>query len=174
MNSGLYTKLLSFCKKPDYYKRIPLGLLICNFIFQRILRQNASVPYSIHYTNKIQGAANMKMSDIAKFSLAVSGGCYFTAFSGTTLTVGEDTIFAPNVAIQTANHGLIDRNVQHKGNVNIGNNCWLGFGVVILPNVTLGDNVTVGANSVVTKSFPDNVVLAGCPAKIIKKVVCAE
>ncbi|MEQ1734610.1 MAG: hypothetical protein ABL940_13115 [Bacteroidia bacterium] len=46
-----------------------------------------------------------------------------------------------------------------------------------MPGVTLGNNVTVGANSVVTKSFPSNVVIAGCPAKIIKYITsttCAE
>ena len=50
----------------------------------------------------------------------------------------------------------------------IGNNVWIGDNVTILPGVTLGNNVIVGANAVVTKSFPDNVVIAGCPAKIIK------
>ncbi|MGT2874994.1 DapH/DapD/GlmU-related protein, partial [Streptococcus gallolyticus subsp. gallolyticus] len=52
--------------------------------------------------------------------------------------------------------------------ITIGDNAWFGGGVTILPGVTLGDNVVVGAGAVVTKSFGDNVVLAGNPAKIIK------
>ena len=55
------------------------------------------------------------------------------------------------------------------GKVKIGNNVFVGAESVIMPNVTLGDNVIVGANSTVTKSFPDNVVIAGSPAKIIAK-----
>lgn len=54
--------------------------------------------------------------------------------------------------------------------VTIGNNVWLGDNVSIMPGVELGDNVIVGANSVVTHSFPNNVVIAGCPAKIIKQL----
>ena len=53
--------------------------------------------------------------------------------------------------------------------VSIGNQCFIGTHAVILPGVTLGKHVVVGANSVVTKSFPDNCVIAGIPAKIIKQ-----
>ncbi|MBU3677303.1 MAG: maltose acetyltransferase, partial [Chitinophagaceae bacterium] len=75
-----------------------------------------------------------------------------------------------NVNIQTANHDPIDRNHYNVASVVIGKNCWLGGNVTILPGVTLGDNVTVGANSVVTKSFPSNVIIAGVPAKVIRSL----
>lgn len=45
---------------------------------------------------------------------------------------------------------------------------WIGEGVSIMPGVTLGDNVIVGANAVVTHSFPANSVIAGCPARVIR------
>ena len=54
--------------------------------------------------------------------------------------------------------------------VYIGKNVWIGEGSCILPGVTLGDNVIVGANAVVTHSFPNNCVIAGVPAQIIKKL----
>ena len=55
-----------------------------------------------------------------------------------------------------------------KGPVIIEDNVWIGEGVCVLPNVTIGRNSIVGANSVVTKSFSENSVIAGNPAKLIK------
>ena len=52
--------------------------------------------------------------------------------------------------------------------VTIGDNCYLGLGVKIFGNITIGDNVTIGANSVVTKSIPDNAIVGGVPAKVIR------
>lgn len=63
-----------------------------------------------------------------------------------------------------------DRSLYSKGPVIIGDNVWVGAGSCILPNVTIGNNCIIGANSVVTKSFPDNCVIAGNPAKIIKQL----
>lgn len=52
--------------------------------------------------------------------------------------------------------------------IKIGNNVFLGYGSVVLPGVTIGDNVVIGAYSVVSRDIPDNMVAAGIPAKIIK------
>ena len=112
----------------------------------------------------------MIIDDSTKLYLALNSGMYITAFNGTKLIIGKGTLIASNVCIQTGNHGLLDREVYELKDVSIGENCWLGFGAAILPGVTLGDNVTVGANAVVTKSFPSNVVIGGCPAKILKYI----
>jgi acetyltransferase-like isoleucine patch superfamily enzyme len=157
----------------SHYGYLPVGLLIANYVFQRILRRNYEFPFSVHFSSSYLGAKNIIVQTGCRKSMtsfAVSGGCYFTAFEGTQINIGEGSIWAPNVCIQTGNHDFLDRDKYICQSVSIGKNCWLGFGSVVLAGVTLGDNVTVGANAVVTRSFPSNVVIAGVPAIVIRKL----
>lgn len=92
------------------------------------------------------------------------------------IIIGRNTAVGSKVMIIDHSHGKeimknnpLDEPLFSKGGIVIGENCWIGDGVSILPNVKIGNNVTIGCNSVVTKSFPDNCVIAGNPAKIIKK-----
>ena len=86
--------------------------------------------------------------------------------------IGNNAMFGPNCQLLTPLHPLDAKErisgLEYGAPITIGDNAWFGGGVTILPGVTLGDNVVVGAGAVVTKSFGDNVVLAGNPAKIIK------
>lgn len=93
--------------------------------------------------------------------------------------IGSGTMIASRVYISDHNHGKISsEDLEHmpaqralfSKPINIGNNVWLGEGCCILPGVSLGNNVIVGANAVVTHSFPDNCVIAGVPAQIIKQL----
>ncbi len=147
-------------------------LLVLNYIVQRLFGNSDIVKYSVHHTSKISDGKNgliIENDSISVLtSMAISGGCYLSIYKDSTITIGENTIWAPNVSIVTGNHGLLDRDEYVVKNVVIGKNCWLAKGVSVMPGVTLGDNVTVGANSVVTKSFPSNVVIGGVPAKIIR------
>jgi maltose O-acetyltransferase len=91
-----------------------------------------------------------------------------------TVTIGDNVMLAPNVQIYTATHPIEFKarmsGVEFAKPIVIGNNVWVGGNSTICPGVTLGDNVVVGAGSVVTKSFPNDVVIAGNPAKIIKTI----
>ena len=97
-----------------------------------------------------------------------------TLVDDTHIYVGDNTLFGPNVVIATAGHPIDPelRNKQYQYNipVRIGKSCWLGAGVVVLPGITIGDNVIIGAGSVVTKDIPDGVIAVGNPARILRKV----
>jgi maltose O-acetyltransferase len=54
--------------------------------------------------------------------------------------------------------------------IHIGDNCWIGGNTIVLPGITIGNNVTIGAGSVVTKDIPDNVLAFGNPCKIIRPI----
>lgn len=90
------------------------------------------------------------------------------------VTIGDNVLIAPKVQIYTAHHP-IDPEVRLIGKelasaVVIGDNVWLGGGVIICPGVRIGNDVTVGAGSVVAKNIPDGVVAAGNPCRIIRKL----
>ena len=92
----------------------------------------------------------------------------------THIYVGDYTQFGPNVVLATAGHpvnpDLRERAYQYNAPIRIGRNCWLGANVVVVPGVTIGDNVVVGAGSVVTRDLPDTVVALGNPCKILREV----
>ena len=89
--------------------------------------------------------------------------------------IGNDTIFGNYVSIHPENHNYNDLNipvrlqgVNSKDGVKIGCNCWIGAKVTILDGTVIGNNCIVAAGAVVSGSFPDNVIIGGIPAKIIK------
>lgn len=146
---------------------LPFNILIANFLFQRILRINASVPFSVHYTSVVQGADRLIIGKRVKLSFGVSNGCNIQAMNG--ITIGDGTIFASNVSIQSVNHDLVLRDaLSAVGPITIGSNCWIGSNVVITAGCNIGNNVTIGAGSIVTKDLPDWCVAAGNPCRVLK------
>lgn len=141
------------------------GLRILNFIVQKIFKINSRVPFMVHFTTIVNGKVTIG-KNVARY-FANSSGCYIQGKNG--VVIGDDTIFAPGVKIISANHSKLDYRIHDfDGPIVIGKKCWLGANVVILPGVSLGDNVIVAAGSVVTKSFGSYLVIGGVPAKILK------
>lgn len=97
-----------------------------------------------------------------------------TLVDDTHIYVGDYTMIGPNVTIASAGHPILpelrEKGYQYNMPVHIGKNCWLGAGVIILPGITIGDNVVVGAGSVVTKDLPSNVVAVGNPCRVLREV----
>ncbi len=97
-----------------------------------------------------------------------------TLVDDTHIYVGDCTMFGPNVTVATAGHPICpelrERGLQYNLPVHIGKNCWLGAGVIVLPGVTIGDNVVIGAGSVVTKDIPSNAVAVGNPCRVLREV----
>lgn len=97
-----------------------------------------------------------------------------TLVDDTHIYVGDYTMFGPHVTVATAGHliypELREKLYQYNMPVHIGRNCWIGAGVLIMPGVTIGDNVVIGAGSVVTKDIPSNVLAFGSPCKVQREI----
>jgi acetyltransferase-like isoleucine patch superfamily enzyme len=88
------------------------------------------------------------------------------------ITIGDDVLIGPDVMITAASYRFDDGSpvtsqVMDEGDINIGNDVWLGAKVVVLPGVTIGVGAIVGASAVVTKNIPDFAIAVGIPARVV-------
>jgi acetyltransferase-like isoleucine patch superfamily enzyme len=93
------------------------------------------------------------------------------------VTIKKNALISDRVFIGDCNHGykdlslpIIEQEVIFSGTVEIGEGCWIGIGVCILPGVSIGKNSVIGANSVVTHNVPDYCIALGNPARVIKNI----
>ncbi|WP_459959503.1 sugar O-acetyltransferase [Nocardia sp. IFM 10818] len=89
------------------------------------------------------------------------------------ITIGNDVSIGPRAQLLTALHPMEDHELRRRrwetaAPITIGDNVWLGGGVIVCPGVTIGANTVVGAGSVVTKDLPEKVFAAGNPARVIR------
>ncbi|MBX5470120.1 MAG: acyltransferase [Thermoleophilaceae bacterium] len=90
------------------------------------------------------------------------------------ISIGRECVVADRVMLIDFDHGMVEveRPIRlqgiYKRDTKVGNNVWIGYGACILRGVTVGDNCVIGTNSVVTKDVPDNAVVGGVPARIIR------
>jgi maltose O-acetyltransferase len=87
--------------------------------------------------------------------------------------IGEFTMFGPSVQLYTATHPLNAaqrRKAEFAKPIQIGSDCWIGGGAIVLPGVKIGDKTVIGAGSVVTRDIPSGVVAAGNPCRVLREI----
>ncbi|MEV5160687.1 sugar O-acetyltransferase [Streptomyces sp. NPDC053728] len=99
---------------------------------------------------------------------------HLTALDVARITIGEDCQIGPDVQLLTPTHpvepGPRRDKLEAALPITIGDNVWLGGGVIVCPGVTIGDNSVIGAGAVVTKDIPADVVAVGNPARVVRGV----
>jgi acetyltransferase-like isoleucine patch superfamily enzyme len=135
---------------------------------QKVLGFNKETYWPMHHASIVSYVKNVYAG--VDTCPGLNPGCYIHAVNK--IYIGDYTQIAPNVGLMSGNHNLYDLREQILGKpMIIGKYCWLGMGVVIMPEVELGDFTIVGAGAIVTKSFPQGYcVIAGNPARLIKEL----
>ena len=97
-----------------------------------------------------------------------------TALDVAAITIGRDCQIGPNVQLLTPTHPLAAQprrdKIEAARPITLGDNVWLGGGVIVLPGVSIGDNSVIGAGAVVTRDVPANVIAVGNPARVIRSI----
>jgi acetyltransferase-like isoleucine patch superfamily enzyme len=99
--------------------------------------------------------------------------CIFSAFMSP-IVVGSGVLIAPNCAFYPYDHGtatdkpIMNQPLKTKGGIVIGDDVWLGFGVVVLDGVRIGKGAVIGAGSVVTRDVPEGAIALGVPARVVR------
>ena len=103
-----------------------------------------------------------------------NGGCHFQDQGG--ITIGDGTLIGHQVVLATLNHDEDPQRRQqlHGAPIVIGKNVWIGAHATVLSGVTIGDGAIVAAGAVVTRDVPENTVVGGVPARVIRKVRAGE
>lgn len=147
--------------------KFPVGTLLRCWFAQKVLRINSSVPWPVHWTSKVIEPSKIKRGTRMP-GLAL--GVYIDGRNG--IEIGENTWIGPGAKLVSKNHSVENFETYTDDDpIVIGKNCWIASNAVILAGVELGDHTVVAAGAVVTKSFKGtDQVLAGIPAKVVKKI----
>ena len=179
-------------------ERMHSGKVFC-FEGEELMAQQAACLDTLYDFNHTRPSEGEKRAELMKKVLAEAGeGCYIepplhanwgihthfgdhvyanfglTLVDDTDIYVGSYVMMGPNVVLATAGHPVCPelrrKQAQFNLPVHIGENVWLGAGVIVLPGVTIGENSAIGAGSVVTKDIPANVVAVGNPCRVLREI----
>lgn len=167
--------ILSYINNP--YAMLSIGSIGHWVDIRRGLRVNS--PQNIRIGNNVKIDRMSRLSSYEGGKIDIEDSCYigqfFSVMAGGDVTIGKNTLIASNVAVIGENHSMdpeagIKYGLQPlvKKNVKIGENCWIGEKVIVLPGVTIGDWSIIGAGSVVNKPVPPYSIAVGNPARVIK------
>lgn len=134
--------------------------LLSEILNQEVQNVEVFTPLYINYGKNINIGENV----------FINFDCTFLALGG--ITIEDNVLIGPKVSFITENHPLDPklRNGLIGKPIHIKKNAWIGANATILPGVTIGENAVIAAGAVVSKDVPDDVVVGGIPAKIIKKI----
>lgn len=167
-------------------------LALFRFIYHKVLTSGLSIPQmsyigratvlkcigggSIDCAGKIRMDSYSELMSLGKLSVGNSFviNSYSRIIAHDKIEIGDNVLIARFVSVLDHDHANEGNENRFKGYntapIKIGHNVWLGDKVTILKGVSIGNNVTVAANSVVTKDVPDNVIVGGVPAKVLKEI----
>lgn len=127
------------------------------------------------YLNAVEEYAGVRLQPKIVIGNGVYIGRYVYLTAMREITIGDGCVLSEHVYITDLMHGvqpggtpIMEQPLESKGPVRIGAHCFLGYRAAVMPSVTLGEHCVVGANSVVTRSFPAFSMIAGSPAKLLK------
>ena len=170
------------CDEPDYYKikavidkakRLTQRLNTQELdeeeirrLFGELTGQNVGSDFTLWTPFYTDFGANIRVGK----NVFINHACTFMDRGG--ITLGDDVFIGPKVCLITENHGIeppLRRTLTSK-TIRIERGVWIGAGAIVLPGVRVGENAVIGAGSVVTHDVPANVVVAGNPAKVIRRI----
>lgn len=166
----------------DVSKQTPEELELARRHARLVFRFNHAMPFTDEYTALMreifpdmgQGSfVNAPLTAVRPHmvkigdNVIIMNNCLMMAAGG--ITLEDKVMIAANVQLISNNHDLQERMIITCRPVVIRRNAWIGAGATILPGVEIGQNAVVGASSVVTRDVPANVIVAGNPARLIRK-----